>query len=109
MQLEEYFEFEPNGQIRLKGHRIWVQHVLHEHLHNARSAEEIVNDCFPSLSLDKVYATILYYHRNRERLNQYLADWIEGDRKAHEEYLQANPERTQRLRHAKEQRGKAAS
>ena len=97
MQLEEYFEFEPNGQIRLKGHRIWVQHVLHEHLHNARSAEEIVNDCFPSLSLDKVYATILYYHRNRERLNQYLADWIEGEEDALDRLLEQFFERRARV------------
>jgi hypothetical protein len=32
---------------------------------------------YPSLTLEEVHATILYYLHNQAAVNQYLADWIE--------------------------------
>jgi len=78
MQLEDYFEFEkletpfgPAERIRLKGHRIAIEHVLE--IHNRGIApEEIVSGHFPSLSLEQVYATITYYLHNRQVVDAYL-------------------------------------
>jgi hypothetical protein len=38
MQVEEYLEFVSPEEIRLKGHRIWIENVLYEYIHNALSA-----------------------------------------------------------------------
>ncbi|NTV62830.1 MAG: hypothetical protein HGA65_04745, partial [Oscillochloris sp.] len=39
---------------------------------------------FASLRLDQVYATILWYLRDREHLDAYLADWLTASRAARE-------------------------
>ena len=53
--VEDYFEFEDDA-IRIKGHRIWLEHVLEYYL-SGYAPEEIARE-FPGLSLDKVYAAI---------------------------------------------------
>jgi uncharacterized protein (DUF433 family) len=106
MQLEEYFEFEPTGGIRIKGHRIWIEHVLYEYIYNARTPEEIAKECFDTLTLDKIYATILFYLRDKEKIGQYMVDWMEGDRKAHEEFRRTHPEFVEKMRRLKEEMAK---
>ena len=72
MQLEDYFDFtDPHGEIRLKGHRVWIQHILHPYLEQGKSPEQIAAD-LPTLSLDKIYATILYYLVNKDAVDKYL-------------------------------------
>jgi len=60
MLLEDYFTFLAPDDIRIKNHRLGIESVLYEYLHNAQTPEEIVVR-FPTLRLDEVYATILYY------------------------------------------------
>ncbi len=80
MQLEDYFEFLAPNDIRLKGHRIGIESVLYEYIHNAQTPEDMTVR-FPTLSLDQIYATILYYLRNKEQIDQYMTDWLEyGER-----------------------------
>lgn len=79
--LEEYFEFLAPDDIRLKGSRIGIESVLYEHIYRLQSPEAI-QQTFPSLSLEQVYATILYYLQNRPRVDAYLADWLEFSRQA---------------------------
>ena len=76
MELEEYFDVLGPNDIRLRGHRVGIESILYAYIHEARTSEEIAAR-FPTLTLDQVYATILYYLRNKERLDAYLADWIE--------------------------------
>jgi uncharacterized protein (DUF433 family) len=76
MQIEDYFDFLEPNDIRLKGHRIGIESILYEYIHNAQTPEEILT-CFPTLTLEKVYATILYYLQNKEEIDRYLADWLE--------------------------------
>jgi uncharacterized protein (DUF433 family) len=80
-QLEDYFDFSDAQDIRIKGHRVWIQHVLYPYVQHGKSAEEIAKD-LPSLSLDKIYATILYYLLNKEAVTAYLKEWIEGHERA---------------------------
>ncbi len=74
MQLEDYFDFsDPSGEIRLKGHRVWIQHILRPYIEQGKRPEQIAED-LPTLSLDKVYATILYYLVNKESVTKYLRE-----------------------------------
>lgn len=100
MQLEEYFDFLAPNDIRIKGHRIGIESLLYEYIHNARTAEEIAQH-FPSISLEQVYATILYYLHNQQTVHAYITEWIE-----HGEQLWAEQQRNPtpnmlRLRHIK--------
>jgi uncharacterized protein (DUF433 family) len=89
MQLEEYFDFLAPNAIRIKGHRIGIEHVLFEHIHNAMTPDELAVR-FHTLTLEKIYAVLLYYQRNRPAIDRYLADWIEEGHKRWEEQSQ-NP------------------
>ena len=80
-KLEDYFDFLSAGDIRIKGHRVGIEHVLFEYVFRAKTPEEI-HKRFPTLTLEQIYATILYYLRNRRAADKYLADWIDFGRKA---------------------------
>ena len=76
MQLEEYFDFQRPDDIRVKGTRIGIETILYDFIHRARSPEQIAQT-YPSLNLEQVYATILYYLHNKEAVSNYIADWLE--------------------------------
>lgn len=97
MQLEDYFDFLAPDDIRIKGHRIGIETVLDEHLRKGRRPEEIVVS-YPSLTLDEIYATILYYLRNREAIDRYMADWRAFGRDARERQRRDPPPGIVRLR-----------
>ena len=82
--LEEYFNFLADDDIRIKGHRIGIETILLEYLHRDRTPEQI-QAMFPTLTLEDVYATILYYLRNKEKVEAYLTDFLEYTRKARRE------------------------
>ncbi len=87
--VEEYLEFfEDSGAIRIKGHRIGLEHVL-EQYKVGKFAEEVAR-YFPSLSLEKIYAALLYYFHHQEEMEQYLRDYEELGRRMQAE-AEANP------------------
>ncbi len=89
MQLEDYFAFLEPHDIRLQGTRIGIETILYDYIFRARTPEEIEKS-YTSLTLDQVYATILYYLRNQEAMDEYLTDWIEyGERMRQDQ--EANP------------------
>lgn len=78
--LDDFFEFsERPYAIHIKGHRIGPEHVL-ELYREGRSAEEIAR-FFPSLRLEDVYASILYYLLNRSQVDAYLREFEETGRR----------------------------
>lgn len=97
MQLEDYFVFLAPDDIRLRGTRIGIEHVLYDYIHNAKSPEEIVQ-VLQTVSLKQVYATILYYLENREAVGQYLADWLDYTMRSEAEHDQHPPRIIERLR-----------
>ncbi len=103
MHLEDYFDFLRPDDIRLRGHRIGIESILYAYIHQAMTPEEIAAQ-FPTLTLDQVYATILYYLRNKEQVHAYMTNWIEhGDRMRAEQ--EANPTPVvQRLRQLRAER-----
>lgn len=70
MELENYFEFIDQEAIRIKGTRVGIETVLCDYKEGA-SPEEIVLR-YPTLSLEQVHATLLYYLANREKVETYL-------------------------------------
>jgi uncharacterized protein (DUF433 family) len=91
MQLEDYFDFLAPDEIRLKGHRIGIEDVLYEHIYNELTPPQLT-ERFPTLSAEQLYATILYYLRNRARLDAYLAAWLEhGEQRRAEQAAQPTP------------------
>ncbi len=89
MKLEDYFNFLAPNDIRLKGTRVGIETILYDFIYKSKTPEEIFQT-YSSLTLEQVYATILYYLHNQESVNQYIADWLEWSRKMQEEQRQ-NP------------------
>jgi len=73
MELEGYFDFVSPEEIRIKGTRVGIETVLEDYLEGA-SPEEIATR-YRSLTIEQVYATLLYYFRNRDQLDAYLEAW----------------------------------
>jgi uncharacterized protein (DUF433 family) len=76
MHIEEYFDFLSDNDIRIKGSRIGIETILYEFIHRNRTPEDIIHS-YPSLSLEQVYAAILYYLHNKQQVGKYVADWLE--------------------------------
>ena len=104
MRLEDYFNFLAPDDIRLKGTRIGIETILFDHLFRAKTPEEIANT-YTSLTLEQVYATILYYLHNKEAVEAYMTDWLEwGDRMRAEQQRNPRPvvERLRKLKAEKQ-------
>jgi uncharacterized protein (DUF433 family) len=84
MQLEDYFDFLESGDIRIKGHRIGIEHVIN--LYREGFSPEQVAQHYPGLSLEKIYATITYYLHKRDEIERYIA---EGEAWKEEQYQQS--------------------
>lgn len=97
MQIEDYFNFLAENDIRIKGTRIGIETVLDEYIHDGKTAEAIA-DRYHTVTLEQVYATILYYLQNREKVGAYLENYLEYCRKAREEYEKNPPPGVIRLR-----------
>jgi uncharacterized protein (DUF433 family) len=69
--LEDYFEFLDPTQIRIKGHRIGIEHVIE--LYQAGQPPEEIARQYPTLRLEDVYATIVNCLRNQGEIDAYLA------------------------------------
>ncbi|MGH7496182.1 MAG: DUF433 domain-containing protein [bacterium] len=106
--LESYFDFLAPDDIRLKGHRIGIESILYEYIFREQTPEAIVRR-FPSLSLEQIYATILYYLQNREQIDVYMTEWLEYGRQAREEQESNPPPVVLRLRALKAERAHAIS
>jgi uncharacterized protein (DUF433 family) len=107
MRLEDYFNFIAPDDIRIKGTRIGIETILYEYIHRAQSPE-VIAERFPSLTLEQVYATILYYLHNKAAVSTYLADWLEHGRRAREEQQRNPPPFVEKLRRLKAEREPAA-
>lgn len=87
MELESYFDFIQEDVIRIKGNRIEI--VLEDYLEGA-SPEEILLP-YPTLNLEKIHATILYYLAKKEEVEAYLERVRQLDEEAEQEQLPNPP------------------
>jgi uncharacterized protein (DUF433 family) len=103
MQLEDYFVFLGSDDIRIRGTRVGIETVLHDYLKGGRRPEEIAAS-YPTLELEQVYATILYYLHNLEAVSRYMDEWYEFGRRMREEQERNPPPGVPRLRKLLEER-----
>ena len=103
MQLEDYFNFLAPDDIRIKGSRIGIETILYEYIYRSRTPEEIAQT-YTSLSLEQVYATILYYLQNKEDVSNYIADWLEWGHQQRKAQALNPPPGIIRLRKIKEEK-----
>lgn len=103
MQLEDYFNFLDLNDIRLKESRIGIETILYEYLFRDRTPEEIAK-IYSSLTLEQVYATILYYLHNQEAINKYMTEWLEWGEQMREEQRRNPPPVAEKLRQSKAER-----
>lgn len=110
MQLENYFEFvgsekrDPQSStiIRIKGHRIGIEHVL-AYYREGYAPDEIAEE-FPGLELEKIYATITYYLSHYAEVEAYLTRQRERGEQAYEEWADSPSPLVQRLRDIRAQK-----
>jgi uncharacterized protein (DUF433 family) len=100
MELESYFEFLSEDDIRIRGTRVGIETVLDDYLEGA-SPEEIAAR-YRSLSLEQIYATITYYLRNRAQVDAYLKAWRQYTDQAWQEQERNPSEVVKRLRQLRE-------
>lgn len=100
MELEGYFEFLSEDDIRVKGTRVGIETVLEDYFEGASPEEIAVR--YRSLSLEQVYATITYYLHNRAQVEAYLERWRQYTDQAAQEQERNPPAVVKRLRQLKE-------
>jgi uncharacterized protein (DUF433 family) len=71
MHLEEYLDFQGPDVIRIKGHRIGLEHIVERYL-SGHTPEQIKGE-FPQLSLETIYGAITYYLHNKADVDAYIA------------------------------------
>ncbi|HBL10046.1 MAG TPA: hypothetical protein DD379_01140 [Cyanobacteria bacterium UBA11162] len=103
MQLEDYFDFQRPDDIRVKGTRVGIETILYDFIHRCRTPEEITQS-YPSVNLEQVYATILYYLHNKEEVSAYIANWLEHGHRAREEQKRNPPPVSEKLRKLRAER-----
>src|SRR5947209_5205535 len=106
MQFDNYFQFLGADDIRIKGHRIGIESILYEYIHRGQTAEQIAQR-FPTLSLEEVYAAILYYLHNKEQVTAYVAEWLEDSRRRRQEQHEHPSPAIERIRKIKAERAAA--
>ncbi len=102
MQLEGYFDFFAPDDIRLKGTRVGIETILYDYIHRGQAPEAIAAT-YPSLSLEQVYATILYYLHNSDAVSAYLTNWLELGRERRRVQALNPPPFVMKLRRLKQQ------
>lgn len=99
---EDYLEFTDNPRaIRIKGHRIWIEHVLEPYLAGAQPDD--IARAFPSLTPAEINACIAYYQAHTVVMDDYLREFRElGERMQAEADAHPSPvvERLRRLKRA---------
>lgn len=99
MQLEDYFEIISEDDIRIKGHRIGIEDVVNYYLQGY--APEQIQAELPSLSLEKIYATITYYFHHRSDVDAYILRLQKWREQQYQEVIAHPSPLRQRLSQAK--------
>lgn len=96
MRLEDYLDVQGEDIIRLKGHRIGLEHIV-ERYHEGYSPEQIALD-YPGVSLEQIYGVIAYYLHHQAEVDAYIAR-IDADAEVrYRQWAATMPEVSQRVR-----------
>lgn len=103
--LQDYFYVVSEKDIRLKGTRIGIETILNDYINCGSSPEEIALT-YPSLSLEQVYATILYYLQNQEKMTDYMKNWLQHGYIMREQQRKNSPPVSDKLKQLRKERQK---
>jgi len=70
MNLPEFLEQDEDGLVRLTGHRIGLEDILHFYCEGY--SPEMIFGQFPTIPLFLIYKVIAYYLENQARVDDYL-------------------------------------
>ena len=107
MQLEDYFLFISEDDIKIKGHRLGIDNVLFYFLEGYTPEE--IQAIYPDLSLEKIYATITYYLQNRQKIDAYLLRLHNWRETRYQEALKNPSPQREKMRKIKQQRQPSAN
>lgn len=106
MQLDMYLERPAPDVIKLKGHRIGLEHIV-ERFQAGVTPQRIAAD-FPGVGLPVIYTTIAYYLHNKDEVDAYMARINAEAERQYQAWLNdpngGQHPRVQRLRALQEQR-----
>ena len=85
MDVRDYFDFMDDESIRIKGHRIYIDNVLGNYFWGESPAE--LQRRYPRMSMEKIYATILYYLANKEEVEAYMERVEKGKEERYQEWM----------------------
>lgn len=101
-QEDEYIQVCSPADMRVKGTRVGIEHILSAYL--AGSLPEEIAVEFPTITLEQIHGVIAYYLRNQADVDAYVARWRNRSRKLRTEQAErAAPEAVQRLRRIAEE------
>ena len=69
-QLEDYLDFLGPDDIRIKGTRVGIETVIRAF--SDGHSPEMIQQTYPTLTLEQVYAVITYYLQHRSELDDYV-------------------------------------
>jgi uncharacterized protein (DUF433 family) len=106
VRMDDYFDFLHPLDIRVRGTRVGIETILWDYLKTGDFAE-VIAARYPSLTLEKVYATITYYLHNQERGDAYLYQVEAEIARQREEFARNMPPGIARLRELSREREQA--
>lgn len=96
MRLEDYLDMQGEDVIRLKGHRIGLEHIV-ERYHEGYSPEQIALE-YPGVSLEQIYGVLAYYLHHRAAVDAYITRIDAAAEARYRTWAATMPELSQRVR-----------
>jgi uncharacterized protein (DUF433 family) len=101
--LSPYLEIHSSDDVRIKGTRVGIEHLLSAYLSGAQPEEIAIE--FPTVTLEQIHGVLAYYLGHRDKIDAYLQRWRDGARQSRAaQAMEAPPTVVQRLRTLAEQR-----
>lgn len=104
LDLTNYFDFISPDAIRIKGHRIGIEHILKYFL-DGYQPKDIAAE-YPGLGPEKIYACITLYLTNKVEIDEYLLRRRARDMEAYQQWTTAPSTTIERLRIVREEQSK---
>ena len=102
----QYFDFVSEDSIRIKGHRLGIEHILACY-QEGFTPEQIAKE-FPDLSLELVYGTITFYLANKAEIDAYLQRRLAAYEQAYQDWAKNPSPLVERLRAIRDQQPEIA-
>ncbi|MBP1466271.1 DUF433 domain-containing protein [Candidatus Chloroploca sp. M-50] len=96
MHLENYLDFHAEDVIRLKGHRIGLEHIV-ERYHEGYSPEQMALE-YPGVSLEQIYGVLAYYLHHQAQVDAYIVRIDAAAEARYQEWAATMPALSQRIR-----------